>query len=114
MFMASQADIGLSHALVVQQRPTSATDHDMAIFQNVSALRYLQGLYNVLLDEHDREPLVLVYSCDCLKQFVYDAWRQAKRRLVEHDKAGISHQTSGHGQHLLFATRQCARRLRSS
>ena len=111
--MTDETEIGLPHAVVVQERGAGAGERDAAVLQHVSLAGELERDRHVLLDQHAGEP-VAVQVTHGLQDALHDGGRQAQRGLVEHDELGRAHQTAADGEHLLLAARQRAGGLRAA
>ena len=105
-------EIGRSHLRPLQQfacrcrlSVISAVDHDVA------AVRELERVEGVLLDQEHGEPVLRVELADGVEDLPHDQRREAERRLVEQQQPRPRHQRAGDRQHLLLAARQRAAAL---
>src|SRR6185436_18516301 len=84
------AQVGLAHALVVEQRASSALEHDFAVLKHKRSIGYFQALMNVLLHEQYGDS-VAVYHLNDVKHLAYDDWRQAQTRLIKYQQPRPGH-----------------------
>src|SRR5690348_978913 len=110
---SSKAEIGLAHALVVQELGAGAGEDDTPVLEHVSAARDLERDGDVLLDEQDGDA-ALVQHMDGMQHLLHDERREAKRGLVEHDELRRAHQAAADGEHLLLAPGHRAGDLRAT
>src|SRR5690625_4391556 len=108
--MASDPQIGLADVVVVQQCLGGIRQHDPPVLQHVAAIRGLQRMMHVLLDDQDRhagfdDPV------DHREYLFHDDRGQSKGGIVEHQQARARHQAAGDGDHLLLAAGKRARAL---
>src|SRR5579859_2785860 len=90
-----------------------ALEHDRPILEHIGAMRDLERLADVLLDEQDRQPLP-VQLPDEGEELLDRDRRQAERRLVEDQEARLGHQAAADREHLLLAAGERARALRGA
>src|SRR4051794_14174523 len=90
------------HALVVAEVRRRVVERHMPGLEHVAALRHVERVVRVLLDEHDRRAL-LVDLADHVVDAVDDDRRQAERRLVEEQQLRLGHQGAADREHLLLA-----------
>src|SRR5882724_10476862 len=88
----------------LQLRIGEAID-DLAMLDDVVAVRHGCGEPEVLLDQKDGEPFILE-TFDGLADLLDDDRRETFGRLVQHQKSRAGAQDSCDGQHLLLAARQ--------
>jgi hypothetical protein len=98
-------------AASARARYTLAAHGRRRVLQNISAIGEGQRLRDVLLDEHDGQPFLLVEAADDREDLGDDEGREAERGLVEHDEARLTHQAARDREHLLLAARQRSGRL---
>src|SRR5437762_2796400 len=87
-----------------------AFEHDAPVAHHVDAMGDLQRDGQLLLDEQDRH----APSRDLAQEppdLHHKHGRQSLRRLVDDDEIRIAHERPAHGQHLLLAAREDARRV---
>src|SRR5881398_2205045 len=81
------------------------TIDDLAVLDNVVAVRDRRGEPEVLFDQKDGKTFFLE-PCDSMADLLDDDRRKALGRLVQHQKPRAGTQDSGDRQHLLLAARQ--------
>ena len=83
------------------------TFHDQfTVVQNVSAVGNVEGQIDMLLDdEHPGPSAVGEVAHDGQKMFDDDRG-QTEAHLIDEQQPRLRHQSAGHSQHLLFATRK--------
>lgn len=85
-------------------------ERDLADLHDVAVVGQGQRRLCVLFDEQDRHALGLELD-DRLHDLLHHDRGEPHRRLVEHQQLGLGHQRAPHGEHLLFAAGEGARRL---
>src|SRR5438128_407707 len=108
-----EPEIGLPHAVVVQELAARAAHDDAAVLEHVGALRDLERHGDVLLDQQDGEA-ALVEEVDGAQHLLHHQRGEAERGLVEHDELGRTHQAAADGEHLLLAAGHGAGDLRAA
>src|SRR4051794_17810651 len=98
----SQAQVGAAQLVARQQLGRRAGEAQGAVLQHVGAVRDLERLAHVLLDEQHRQAIV-AQAPDQREHFLDEERRQAERRLVEDQQAGFGHQAAADREHLLLA-----------
>ena len=93
--------------LVAGKRRGRRVDHHPAAVQDDDVVGDVEGELGVLLDQQDRQPLLL-QAPDRGHHLGDDLRRQALRRLVEQQHPRVRHQRPADRQHLLLAARQDA------
>src|SRR5262245_37837129 len=95
-------EIGLPHLRRVEQLLARAGQHDPSALHYVTAVRNLQRLPGILLDQKDG--LALLAQLAKREEDARDEFRrEAKRGLVEQQQARARHQRAADRQHLLLA-----------
>src|SRR6266404_7710445 len=100
----SDAEIGVKFIHVGLQLRVGKTIDDLAVFDNVVAVRDRRGEPEILFDQQDRKTFFLE-ARDGMADLLNDNRRQPFRRLVQHQKPRAGTQDSGDRQHLLLAAR---------
>ncbi|KAG0945729.1 hypothetical protein G6F31_014412 [Rhizopus arrhizus] len=95
---------------MAQQFAAGAGQRHGAVLEHVAVLGDLQRLAHVLLHQEQGQA-VGVDGAQRTEDLLHDDRRQAHRRFVQQQQAGLGHQGPADGQHLLFAARQRARVL---
>src|SRR5262245_48970649 len=112
--MPTSLEIGRLDFRAFQQFASCAGHRNEPIHHDVAAVRELEGVVGILLDEKYCQTVLGVEHFDGIKDLPHDQRCQAQRRLVEQKKAWLCHQSAGNRQHLLFAARQRPAALRDS
>ena len=87
-----------------------ALGHHAAAVEDDDVVGHLEHQLGVLLDQHDRESLLLEPP-DRRHHLGHELRRQALRRLVHQEHARVRHQGPADGEHLLLAAGERARDL---
>src|SRR5262245_66468679 len=101
---ALHSQIGLTHAVVGEQRLAGAAQRDAAVLQHVGGGRKLERDRDVLLDQETGQAFA-VELANGAQHVLHDGGGGPERRLVEHDELGRAHQAAADGEHLLLAAR---------
>ena len=104
------AKVCLAHLIVMQQRARVAGHGDAPVFEHVGTVGDGQRHFRVLLHEQDRDA-ALVHGPDDIKDLLDQHGGQTHRRLVHDDELRRAHDGATHGDHLLLAAGECARKL---
>src|SRR5262252_9990934 len=78
---------------------------DMAVIDDVGAMRQRQRGTEILLDQNDGLPGVCEIAAG-FDKITHDHRRQALKRLIEQDYLGIADERAGYCQHLLLPARK--------
>src|SRR5271163_863480 len=105
-FQVRGADFG-----PLQQIAARALQSDFAVDHDIAAMRELERVESVLLDEKNGEIVAFVERADRGEDLLHEERRQTERRLVEEDEPRPAHQRASDRQHLLLAAGQCAAAL---
>ena len=97
-----QAEIGLPNGRIVLKRFGGAFAGDAAVFQEIAAVRDLQALLGVLLDQENAVPSSRIRPIVRNSSLRHDR-RQPERGLVEQQDIGRRHQRAADRKHLLLA-----------
>ena len=89
--------------------PALALEDDPPRLEHVGALAEVEGEKRVLLDQQDRDVLLVVQPAQELDELLDDERRQAERELVDRERARLGHQRSADRDHLLLAAGRAAR-----
>src|SRR5260370_4777484 len=100
----SDAEIGVKFIHVALQLRVGKAIDDLAVFDDVVAVRDGGGEAEILFDQKDREPLFLEPR-DGMADLLDDDRRKPLGRLVQHQKPRARTQDSGDRQHLRLAAR---------
>src|SRR5882757_1939957 len=104
----SDAEIGVELVHVGRQLRIREPVDDLAVFDDVVAVRDRRGEAEVLLDQQDGEPFRL-QPRDGMTDLLDNDGCETLGRLVQHQKPRTGAQDSGDRQHLLLAARKlCA------
>src|ERR1051326_161066 len=109
--MPPALEIGRLHILALQELGAGPGQRDLAVDHDVAAMRELEGVEGVLLDQEDRDLVARVELAHDVEDLLGDQWGEAERGLVEQQEARAAHQGAGDRQHLLLAARQRAAAL---
>src|SRR5580692_5547835 len=109
--MPPALEIGGTYRRIGQELLAGTAHRDGPVHHHIAAVRELQRVKGVLLDEEHCHAILRVELADDLENLLYDQRRKAKRRLVEKKKLRARHQRAGDGKHLLLAARQGAAAL---
>ena len=82
----------------------------MTVFQHIAAIRQLQRLIRVLLDEEDGHSL-LAQLFDGIENLLDNDRRQTQGRFIQQQQTRLAHQCTTNRQHLLFTAGHGARTL---
>ena len=82
-----------------------ALEDDPARLEHVRALAEVECEQRVLLDEQDRDVLLVVQPVQELDELLDDDRREAERELVDRERARLGHQRATDRDHLLLAAR---------
>src|SRR3954469_22741060 len=105
VFAALHAKVRLPHLRVAEELVAGARADGPPVHQDEGAVRHVQRLRDVLLDEehgHRRLP----DRGDDPEHLLDDDGCEAERRLVEHEQGRLAHQPPPDGAHLLLAARE--------
>src|SRR5260370_32445073 len=109
--LASAFEIGGLDLVAFQHLTTAARMGDAAVDHHIAAMRELEGVERVLLDQEYGELLLRVERADGLENLPGDERGEPERGLVEQQEAWPAHQRARDRQHLLLAARQRAAAL---
>src|SRR5664280_2896477 len=106
----SEPEVGLPDARVVQKLGGGPRLDDAARFEDVAAVRVLEGDLDVLFhEEHGRAfPIDLG---DEVEQAIHDERRKPERQLVDEEETRAAHEPAPDRAHLLLATGETSREL---
>src|SRR5690606_19837821 len=91
-------EVGGTDLLASQKFRPRSRQGDASVDHHIAPVRELQGVVGVLLDEKDREPLLLVEILQHLEDLADDERGETERRLVEEEEAWPAHQGAGDGE----------------
>src|SRR5574341_181857 len=112
---ASDAQVILLHQLVLGQLAGApALELDLAVHDDVAAVRDLGGLVEILLGHQHGQVVPLLQLFDRRDHPADEDGRQPHGRLVHQQDPRRRHQRTGDGQHLLLASAHASRELASS
>src|SRR5690606_15190177 len=103
MSMPSAFEIGGADLGSLEKLAAAARERDLSVHHHVSAMRQLERVEGVLLDEKDGKLLARIEHADRIKDLPHDQWREAQRGLVEQQQPRPAHQRACDREHLLFA-----------
>ena len=109
--MPAAFEIGGAHLGPLQQLAAGAGQRDLAVDHDIAAVRELQRMEGVLLDQEHGEAVLRVEVADGAENLLRDQRREAERGLVEQQQARAAHQRAADRQHLLLAAGQRAAAL---
>src|SRR5438067_2156541 len=103
------AEVSLLDLGISPEGGTGAAQEDAPGLDDVSAVRDLERAQRVLLDQQNRDAIV-VDLLDDVEHGVHHLWRKAQRGFVEQKELRLRQQAAGDGEDLLLATRELAGR----
>src|SRR5438309_1137987 len=103
------AEVSLLDLGISPEGGTGAAEEDAACLDDVGAVRDLERAQRVLLDQQNRDAIV-VDLLDDVEHGVHHLRRQAQRGFVEQKELRLRQQAAGDGEDLLLATRELAGR----
>src|SRR6516165_11176983 len=109
--MPAAFEIGSLDLRPLQEFASGPAQRDPAIDHDVAAMRELQGVKRVLLDQEHREFLLAVERSDRTENLARHERRQTERRLVQEQEPRPAHQRAADRKHLLFAAGKSAAAL---
>src|SRR5918993_3230210 len=107
---AACAEIGALDHLVLRELAGRAAEGHPPLLHEVEAMRDLECLVGVLLDEKERRAVAIEFA-DYAEYLVDDDGREPKRRPVHQEEARPRHQGPRDREHLLLAARKRAGEL---
>src|ERR1043166_7428714 len=81
--MSPALEIGRPHILALQEFGAGPGQRDLAGDHDVAAMRELEGMEGVLLDQEDRDLVARVELAHDVEDLLGDQWGEAERGLVE-------------------------------
>src|ERR1035438_3200311 len=106
----SEAEGGLPDARVVQKLGGGPRLDDAPRFEDVAAVRVLEGDLHVLFHEQHGRAFP-VDSRDEVEQVIHHERRQPERQLVDQEEPRAAHEPAPDRAHLLLAARKTSREL---
>ena len=97
--------------LALQQFAPAALQRDLAVDHDIAAMRELERVVGILLDQKHRQLVALIERANGGENLLHQERRETERGLVEENKARTAHQRTADRQHLLLATRERAATL---
>ena len=85
-------------SLVRQQIAAAARYRDFAIDDDIAAMRELQGVESILLDQEHSQPVAGVQIADRRENLPRDQGRQPERGLVHEQNVWLGHEGTAEGQ----------------
>src|SRR4029079_1694772 len=95
----------------LEQFAANSAERDLAIDHDISAMRELERMECILLDQEYGQVVAPVQFPNGRENLVNQEGCEPERRLVENEQAWATHQRAADRQHLLLATRQRAAAL---
>src|SRR5512137_1376000 len=102
MVLLQRAHIRLLNLRVRQEFLAFACHRHPPCFENESTMGNFQGLMNILLDQQNRN-LLLIESLDEFEDQLHNKRSQSERRFIQHEKFWSRHQGPSNGNHLLLS-----------
>src|SRR5438270_1245701 len=99
------AEVSLLDLGISPKRGARSAEQDAAGFDDVGAVRDLERAQRVLLDQQNRDAIVMDLLDD-VEDGVHHLRRQAQRWLIEEQELRLTQQAAGDGEDLLLATRE--------
>ena len=104
-------EVDAAYLVVLTQCLGGTAGHDPPLAQEVGVVGEPEGTVGGLLDQEDRQLLLISDRAQEVVQLVDDLGRQTEARLIEDEQAGTRHHRAAHREHLCLAPGQAAREL---